>query len=282
VISVVNVFSYHRGHGETQGKSISLGADHARRSFGVGYGSGSQDPGSFSSSRCVITPARTSRGPRFELRAKSYELRALSLHQVRLLVAQVIIDVAEDCLLVFFIQVAAEFSWGAHPEGVRFYDRFLRDQGAGGDDGARSDDGAVEDDGAHADEAAGFDFAAVEDDVVAHGDVVANVDAILFFHAVENGVVLNVGVMADADLVDVAAEDGVHPDAGVLAENDVADELGGVVDIGGVGELGGDAVVGADHGFIRCWERYFGPTVSQNARAVGLPDEVNIPCYPQR
>jgi hypothetical protein len=42
---------------------------------------------------------------------------------------------------------------------------------------------------------------------------------------------LNVGIVADADLVNVAAEDGVHPDAGVFAEDDVADELGGVVDL---------------------------------------------------
>src|SRR5208282_2871382 len=57
-----------------------------------------------------------------------------------------------------------------------------------------------------------------------------------------------VGVVADANLVNVAAEDGVHPDAGVFADDDVADELGGVVDVAGVGELGSDAFVGADHG----------------------------------
>jgi hypothetical protein len=196
--------------------------------------------------RRVLIPETKSQ----ELKAANYELRAFSLHQVRLLVAHVIVDVAEDCLLVFFVQAAAEFSWRTHPEGIRLDNRVLGDQGAGGDDGAGSDDGAVEDDGAHADEAAGFDFAAVEDGVVAHGDVVADVDAVLFFHAVEDAVVLNIGVVADADLVDVAAEDGVHPDAGVFAENDVADELGGVVDVAGFGELGSDAFVGADHGYL--------------------------------
>ena len=82
---------------------------------------------------------------------------------------------------------------------------------------------------------------------MAHADIVAQVDAVLFFHAVEDAVVLNVGVVADADLMDVTAEDGVHPDAGVFAEHDVADELGGVVDVASVGELGGDAFVGEDH-----------------------------------
>jgi hypothetical protein len=83
-------------------------------------------------------------------------LRAFPLDQVRLFITHVISGVAEDCFLVFFIQAAAEFSWGAHPEGVRLYDCFLADQSAGGDDGAGSDDGAVKNDAAHADEAAGF------------------------------------------------------------------------------------------------------------------------------
>ena len=148
--------------------------------------------------------------------------------------------------------MAAECAGGTHPEGIRLDNCFLGEQCTGGDDGAGSDDGAVENDGAHADEAAGFDGAAVEDGVVAYGDIVANVDAVLFFHAVEDAVVLNVGIVADADLVDVAAEHRVHPDAGVFAENDVADELGGVVDVAGVGELGSDAFVGADHCFVRC------------------------------
>jgi hypothetical protein len=64
---------------------------------------------------------------------------------------------------------------------------------------------------------------------------------------VEGAAVLNVGVVADANFVDVAAEYGVHPDAGVLAENDVADDLGGIVDVTGVGDLGSDAFVRADH-----------------------------------
>jgi hypothetical protein len=66
---------------------------------------------------------------------------------------------------------------------------------------------------------------------------------------VEDGVVLDIGVVANADLVDIAAEDGIHPDAGVFADDDVADELGGVIDVSSGGELGSDAFVGADHGF---------------------------------
>jgi hypothetical protein len=89
---------------------------------------------------------------------------------------------------------------------------------------------------------------------MADRDVIADVDSEFSFHAMEDAVVLNVGVVADAYLVDVAAEDGVHPDAGVFADDNVSDELGGVVDVGGFGELGCDAFVGADHVFIRCWK----------------------------
>jgi L-ascorbate metabolism protein UlaG (beta-lactamase superfamily) len=86
---------------------------------------------------------------------------------------------------------------------------------------------------------------------VAHGDIIANVDAILLLHAVQDAVVLNVGIVANANLMNVAAEDGVHPNAGMLANNDVANELSRVVDIGGSGELGSDTFVGADHGIVQ-------------------------------
>src|SRR5260370_32941158 len=99
------------------------------------------------------------------------ELQAFSLHQVRLRVSHVIIDVAEDCFLVFLFQAAPEFSWGAHPKGIRFYDRFLGDQGTGGVDSTGSDAGAVDDDGVHAANAASYVVAAEGDGGKAHTDV---------------------------------------------------------------------------------------------------------------
>jgi hypothetical protein len=65
---------------------------------------------------------------------------------------------------------------------------------------------------------------------------------------VENAAVLDVGVVADANFVDVAAQDGIHPDADVLAENNVADELGRVVNVARLLDLGSLSHVGADHG----------------------------------
>jgi hypothetical protein len=40
--------------------------------------------------------------------------------------------------------------------------------------------------------------------------------------------------------------------------------------------LGSDAFVGADHRFIRCWQRCVGPMVSETGRGSGLPCEVKI------
>jgi hypothetical protein len=153
--------------------------------------------------------------------------------------------------MVFFVQMATELSWRTHPQGIRFDDCLLRNQSPSGNDGAGADDDAIEDDASHPDQAALFDFAAMENGAVAYGDVVAEEDAVFLFHAVEDTVVLNVGIVADADLMDIAAENSVHPDAGVLADDHVSDELGGVVDVGGIGELGSDAFEGADHIRVR-------------------------------
>ena len=71
---------------------------------------------------------------------------------------------------------------------------------------------------------------------MADGDPVADFDRIEVALAVEDGAVLDIGVGADADGVDIAAQDGVHPDRGVLAEGDIADELGGEIDVGTGGE----------------------------------------------
>jgi hypothetical protein len=82
---------------------------------------------------------------------------------------------------------------------------------------------------------------------MAHGDVFAEIDAPLLLHAVEDAVVLHVGVCADADLVDVAADDGVHPDGGVFAEDHVADDLGRIVDVAGRRDRWAHTFVGSNH-----------------------------------
>ena len=48
---------------------------------------------------------------------------------------------------------------------------------------------------------------------------------------VKNGIVLNVGEFADANLIDVSAQDGVVPNAGAIAQSHVADDNGSPRDI---------------------------------------------------
>jgi hypothetical protein len=160
------------------------------------------------------------------LTAAPLELETFSLQQILLFVSDVVFNVAQNCVFVAFVETAAELSWGAHPERIRFDNRLLRNQRAGGNDRTGADHRAIQDDGAHADEAARFHLASVEDDVVADRDVVADVNAVLLFHSVEDAAVLNIGVVTDANFVDVTTEHGVHPDAGMLAKNNVADKLG--------------------------------------------------------
>lgn len=84
--------------------------------------------------------------------------------------------------------------------------------------------------------------------VVADRAEIADGDGVEVSLAVEDGAVLDVGLGADVDAVDVSAEDGVDPDAGVMAEGDVADEVGGGIDVAGVGDAGVVSAEGPEHG----------------------------------
>ena len=80
---------------------------------------------------------------------------------------------------------------------------------------------AVQDHRSHADEAFVAHRAGVDNGAMADGDVIAH-QAGQFIGQVEHGVVLDVGMVADDDAVDVAAQDGIIPDAGGRAERHVA------------------------------------------------------------
>jgi hypothetical protein len=78
-------------------------------------------------------------------------------------------------------------------------------------------------------------------------DPVTHDDGIEIALAVENGTVLNVGVGADADGIDVAAKDSVHPHGRALAEHDVAENLRGGVDVATGWNDGRMALVASEH-----------------------------------
>src|SRR5581483_274516 len=63
----------------------------------------------------------------------------------------------------------------------------------------------------------------------------------------EHGIVLNVGLVADADHVDIPARSYVRPDTGALANHDVSDHLSALIDVSGSGNPGHDAAIGANH-----------------------------------
>jgi hypothetical protein len=172
----------------------------------------------------------------------------LAFVEVNLDVIDVVLSVFEDEFAVFVAELTAEFAGDAGPEGAGRDDSVLGEDGTGGDDGAFADAAVVEDGDAHADEAGVFDDAAVDGGIVADGDPVADGDRVEVALAVKDAAVLDIGVGADADGVDIAAEDGVHPDGGALAEDDVAEKLRGEIDVATGGDDGELATIAANHG----------------------------------
>jgi len=154
----------------------------------------------------------------------------------------------QDHFAVGLAKLTAFFCGNSGPQGIWLDDGMFRDHCASRDDRAFPDAGIVENDCADADETCVFDDAAVDGGVVADGDPISDDHRVLIALAVEDGAVLNVGVRAYADRIDVAAKDGVHPDAGVFAELDVADKLCGVIDIAACRDGRIVALPSANHG----------------------------------
>jgi hypothetical protein len=67
---------------------------------------------------------------------------------------------------------------------------------------------------------------------------------------VYDGVVLNVCVLANPDVVTVTAQHAVKPYARMRANVNIADYLGTRRDESAIGYLWGHTFVGSDHGFV--------------------------------
>ena len=100
-----------------------------------------------------------------------------------------------------------------------------------------ADVGAIEDGAVHADQAFIADATGVDDGAVADGGPVADFAGVIVGE-MDDGAVLNIGVMADLDEVDIAAEHGVVPHAGVGAERDIAHDNGGASEVRALTEGG--------------------------------------------
>ena len=103
-----------------------------------------------------------------------------------------------------------------------------QDHGAGCHDGTFAHHDIVHHHRTHADEGQVFDLGPVDGHIVADGDIVADFYGRFLIEGVQNGTVLDVDVVADADGIDVAAHHGVEPDGTAVAHHHVADD-GGVL-----------------------------------------------------
>ena len=82
----------------------------------------------------------------------------------------------------------------------------------------------VEHRGVDADEAVVIDLRPVDDGTMTNGDTIADARFGQAEGAVENGTVLNVGVVANDYLAHVAPQDSGKPNGGAVADGDIAND----------------------------------------------------------
>lgn len=126
----------------------------------------------------------------------------------------------------------------------------LSDQRSGSHNAVFPDHGAVHHNRAHADQDAILDCASVQDHMVADGDVVSNDERMGVVGDVQEAKVLNVGTVADTDVVHVAPHDGMKPDAGLVSENHITYDHSRFLDERRLGDCWGGSLKGANHSGI--------------------------------
>lgn len=146
------------------------------------------------------------------------------------------------------------FDRGAVPEVAALEHPSRRDQGAGAKECPGLEYGAVEDAGADAHQAMLTDLAAVEYCLMAYGDAVMDDEGrpagqeTTIVGDMQYAAVLDIGLGADADMMDVATGHHQGPDGGPLPDLHVAHHHGGLIDPDPGGEAGLLAQIGADVG----------------------------------
>src|SRR5881396_209661 len=109
----------------------------------------------------------------------------------------------------------------------------------------------VQDYRAHANQAVGLDRATVKHDAVPYRDVILENKWILGLHDVADRAVLNIGVLADANEMNVAANDAVVPDAGMVLNLNVSDDLGAFRNVNSLSQLRPFALILVQHSTLR-------------------------------
>ena len=92
-----------------------------------------------------------------------------------------------------------------------------------------------------------MDRAAVQNRAVTDGDMAANQGRELVAGNVDDGVILNIGVVTDANVKDIAAQDAVEPDARMVADLYVTDNMRAILDKCSFSYLRANAFVCPDH-----------------------------------
>ncbi len=137
----------------------------------------------------------------------------------------------------FFLgNVAQELGRTARPHLPTLHPLARRDQGTGGDHRAAFDHRPIEYLRPHADEAIILYGAAMDDAAMADGYVRTDIGSELTAGDMDNGSVLNIGPLADADFMNVAANHHPIPQAGACPDHHIADNRRGMGDE----DIGGD------------------------------------------
>lgn len=125
---------------------------------------------------------------------------------------------------------ADDFGGAAEDHAAGWDDGALGDEGVRADDGLSADNCAIENGGTHADEALVLDGAGVDNGGMPNRHITPK-DAGEMIRKVQNGVILNVGVFADNNAIDIAPQNGVIPNTRVRAERNITENNGRAGDV---------------------------------------------------
>jgi len=127
--------------------------------------------------------------------------------------------------LLFGGECADDFGGRSHDERAWRHLRVLGHESSGGDGASGTDAGSIENDGPHADEHLVFHGAGVDDGTMTNGDTISE-DAGMIIADMQHGAVLDIGLSAHDNAVDVTPEDTAKPNAGFFTEIHGTDDDG--------------------------------------------------------
>jgi hypothetical protein len=114
----------------------------------------------------------------------------------------------------------------AGKNGTRFHYRPRKDDRTGGDDSALADYGMVKDNGTHTNEGTMADVGTMDSDIVAYRDFITNLNDGLLIESVQDGAILYIDAIANADGIDVATYHSSEPEATLSSNLHITDNNG--------------------------------------------------------